>query len=269
MSSATNRLRDQLRGFVPWWLSDRHYSSGETVGFRYLWTMIATLDCYVDYVVQGLLAAWPGAGTPTALPLIGRSRGIIRGQADTDDQYAAKLRNWLPKWAAAGTQRQLAIELHEYLGNAPRVRIVNRSGHWVTVNADGSIVTHDVPWDWDSVSNPERAGYWSEMWIIVYPTQWALAGTWGAGKTWGDGSGLGIGHDVSREEVDAVKNLIAQWKSAHSKVRAVIWTSDATLFDPTNPASLPDGTWGQWGTTGSGSRVAGGRNTTTCRYWEP
>lgn len=265
--SAESRIRDQLREWVPWWLADRHYSSGKTVGFRFVWAMVAVLDCYMEYVLQGLLAAWPGVGTPTALPMIGRSRGIVRGQADTDDQFAAKLAIWLDKWAGAGTQRQTAIEIHEYLGNAPRVRIVNRAGHMVTVAADGTVTTDDIAWDWDSVSHPERAGYWSELWIIVYPTQWALESDWGVG-TWGEDGG-GFGHAASRVEVDAIKQIVAQWKSAHSKVRAIIWTSDTALFDPSDPGTLPDGEWGGWGTTGGGSRVASHRNTTTCRYWEP
>lgn len=265
--ASDNRIRDQLRGWVPWWLQDRKYSSGKTVGFRFLWSMIAALDAYADWILAGLLAAWPGAGTPTALPYIGRSRGILRGQADTNDSFAVKLRNWLGKWAAAGSQRQLAIEIHEYLGNAPRVRIVNRAGDWTTVAADGTVTAYKGAFNWDLNSNPERAGYWSEMWIIVYPTQWALAGNW-ASDSWGTGGGLGFGHDVSRVEYDAIKALIAQWKSAHSKVRAIVWTSDAALFDPAVPLSLPDGEWGDWGTEGSGSRVASHRNLTTCRYWE-
>lgn len=262
------RIRDQLRGWVPWWLSDRHYSSGKSVGFRFLWAMISLLDVFAEWIVQSLQAPWPGKGTPTALPYIGRSRGILRGQVDTDDEYASKLRQWLDKWAAAGSARQLAIELHEYLGNHPMVRVITRSGIWVTVAADGSVTTTTATWNWDGTSHPDRAGYWSEMWIVVYPTQWAASGTWGDGRVWGGRDG-GLGHIVTRVEYDAVKSLIAQWKSAHSKVRAVIWTSDATLFDPTNPATCPNGTWGAWGTAGDGSRVASGRNTTTCRYWEP
>jgi hypothetical protein len=261
------RIRDRVRGYVPWWLSDRHYSSGKTVGFRFMWAVISALDVYMQVALEALQSAWPGKGTPTALPLIGRSRGILRGEADTDAQYAAKLRMWLDKWANAGTQRQLAIEIHEYLANRPQVRIVNRAGHWVTVAADGTVTTATASWNWDSVSNPERSGFWSEMWIIIYPTQWAFSGNWGDGRQWG-ARDSGIGHRVSRQEVDAVKGLIGQWKSAHSKVRAVIWTSDATLFDPTNPATRPDGTWGTW-SIGSATRVPSGRNLTTCRYWEP
>jgi len=265
--TAARQLRDQLRDFLPWWLSDRHYSNGKTVAFRYLWTMVAVLDTYVEVAASGLQAAWPGRGTPTALPYIGRTRGILRGLADTDDEYAAKLRMWLEKWARAGSQEQLAIELHEYLANHPRVRIVNRAGHWVTVNEDGSIETAQATFDWDSISNPERAGFWSEMWIIIYPQGYAnRSGTLGD-LTGDDGYGLGL--MIPQQHTDAVKTLLSTWKSEHSKVRAVIWTSDGAIFDPTSTTSLPDGQWGMWSMNVGGHQVLSHRNTATCRYLEP
>lgn len=266
MTTARVRFRDVFRLALPWWLTDRR-EKGMTVGFRILWSLAAPLDTLQEVLLQGIQAGYPGRGTPTALPYIGRTRGILRGQADTDAEYAEKLRGWLARWETAGEMRGLGRELHEWLGNHPMIRLVNRAGTWVTVAADGTVTTQQAAWDWDSVSNPERAGFWSEMWIIVYPTQWALGGAWGDGRSWG-GRDSGIGHRVTATERETVRGLIAEWKSAHSRVRAVIWTSDAALFDPNNPATCPDGTWGQWGGGGSGSRVASGRNTTTCRYWE-
>lgn len=266
--SAYAKFRENLQNRVTWWLSDRHLTTGESTGYRYLWVIHAVFDATMQYVLEGLQAAWPGVGTPTALPLIGRSRGITRGEADTDATFGGKLRSWFDKWPNAGSMRQLAIEIHEYLGNAPRVRIVNRAGFMLTVAADGTVTTAQCAWDWDSVSNPERASHWWDLWIIVYPTQWALADNWGTG-VWGAGDGGGLGHQAMRQAVDAIKGIIGQWKSAHTNVRAVIWTSDSALFDPATPASLPDGEWGNWGTTGAGARVASHRNLTTCRYWEP
>lgn len=262
------RLRDIFPQYIPWWLSDRSLSSGKSVGYRFLWSMIAPLDAYEEVLIQGLQAAWPGVGTPTALPRIGATRGIVRGQADSDADYATKLRSWIERWRNAGSQYAIARELHDYLGNHPRIRIVNRAGFWVMMAEDGTITTAQAVFDWDSVSNPERATFWSELFVIVYPTQWANTGLWGDGRDYGARDG-GLGHQVTRREVDAVRGILAQWKAAHTKIRALIWTSDTALFDPANPGSLPDGTWGQWSVPGgSGSRVAGGRNTTTCRYWE-
>lgn len=264
--TAELRLRDAFKLVLPWWLSDR-LESGKTVGYRYLWSVVSTLDGLLEGQLQALQAPWPGQGTPTALPFIGRGRGILRGQNDTDDEYAAKLRGWLDRWLAAGSQLAIAREIHDYLSDHQRVRVINRAGHWVTMNADGSVVTADATWDWDSISNPERSGFWSELWVIVYTSQFPDAGTWGDGRTWG-GRDSGLGHVVHRVDHDAVRNLIGTWKSAHSKVRAVIWTTDDALFDPTDVGTCPDGTWGQWSTGGSGSRIASNRVKTTCRYWE-
>ncbi len=260
------RLRDAFKLVSPWWLSDRE-TAGKTVGYRYLWSIISTLDALLEGELQGMQAAWPGKGTPDALPYIGRGRGILRGQADTDDEYGAKLRGWLDRWLAAGSQLSIARELHEYMSDHPRVRVINRAGHWVTMNTDGSVETADAAWDWDSTSNPERSGYWSELWVIVYTAQFDPAGTYDDGETWG-GLDSGLGHTVKHVDRDAMRNLIGTWKAAHSRVRAVIFTTDDAKFDPTDSGTCPDGTWGQWSTGGSGSRVASNRDLTVCRYWE-
>ncbi len=264
--AGVERYRDLLRKLVPWWLSDRRRQSGRWVGYRYLWAICASVDVHIEAALQALRAPWPGIGTPTALSLTGRSRGILRGESDTDAQYAVKLNKWFDKWRGAGSQRQLAIELHEYLGNAPRVRVINRAGHWVTCNADGTITTNDATWNWDGTSNPERAGFWSELFVVVYPTAWANTGTWGAGRLWG-ARDSGLGHQVTRTPYDAVRAILAQWKGAHTSIRCVIFTSAATLFNPLDAATCPNGTWGEYGTTGA-SRTSS-RNTTTCRFWEP
>lgn len=267
MSGVSTRFRDMIRDAVPWWLSDR---PGKNVGYRVLWSMIAPLDAAVETLLEGLRAPMPGQGTPTALSAIGRTRGILRGygSSETDESYIARLLAWLDTWRLAGSQLAIASQLHAYMSNRPRVTVVNRAGTWTCVAQDGTITTGTMAWDWDSVSNPERSGFWSEQWVIVYPDPWAHAPIRGSGLRTRGGE-TGIGHLCSREEYDAVKNLCATWKAAHTFIRTIIFTTDGTLFDPGTPASLPDGTWGQWSLPGSDPRAAGGRNTTTCRYWEP
>lgn len=263
------RFRDAFRKFIPPWLADRStLGVGKSAGFRFLWSMIAPLDAAAEVLVQGLQAAWPGKGTPTALPLIGRTRGMIRGESETDAAYAARLLLWLDRWRAAGSAEAIAQAIHDFCANHPKVRIVTRSGYWVTLNADGTITRTTAAWNWDGVSHPERFGFWSEIWVIVYPTQWEhRAGVWGDG-VWGS-TGLGWGHNAPRTSYEAIKGLAMQWKSAHTRVRAIVWTSDASLFNPADPGSLPNGSWGAWGTTSSGARVPSSRNLTTCRFWEP
>lgn len=269
MADLTLRFRDLIRSYVPPWLSDRPQNK-RTAGFRYLWTLTAPLDALAEVLAQGIASWMPGVGTPTALPVIGRSRGIIRGKGELDVDYAARLVAWLDTWAEASTEERIARAVHEYLPNHPRVRVVTRWGLWVTVE-DGAVTKRTGPWDWDSVSHPERsdpdAPFWSDLWIIVTGAPFALrSGTFG--DLTGE-DGYALGHMASVQDVDAIKGLIAQWKGAHTCIRAVIWTSDPDLFDPDVPESLPNGNWGAWGAYDGSSYVASDRNTTTCRYWEP
>jgi hypothetical protein len=264
--AAPMRLRDAMRLALPWWLSERRQQN-KTVGYRFLWALVAVLDVLLEGVLQGLYAAWPGAGTPTALPYIGRSRGVLRGMDDTNDDYAAKLRGWLERAEQLGTMFAIARELHEYLPGRPRVRVINRHQHWLTINTDGTLEKFVATWDWDSVSNPERVNWWSELWVIIYTDKFDHAGAWGDGRSWGTrDSGLGL--TVAKANREALANLVADAKSAHSQVRCVIWTTDDTQFDPAVPASCPDGTWGEWSLPRTDPRVPGGR-VRTCRYWEP
>lgn len=264
--AATKRFRDVIRSFLPWWLTDR---PGKNVGFRVVWMLVSVLDAAVEVAFLGIQASWPGVGTPTALPLLGRSRGILRGQGETDGAFSARLLLWLDRWRIAGSAEALARTLHEFLGDHPRVRVITRSGIWVTVDAAGVLSRTAAAWDWDSVSNPERSGWWSDLWVVVYPVQWALSPlTIGGGRVIGADS-LGLGHKVTRGEWDAVRGLLSTWKSAHTRVRTVIWTSSAARFDPTNPATCPNGKWGQWSfVDGGGHSIAGDRDVTECRYWE-
>lgn len=268
-----HRFRDGLRKYVPWWLSDRRPRNGEapkTVGWRFLWACVAPLDFMLATLTMGLAAWFPGKGTSTALEWIGRSRGIIRNQDEPDADYALRLINWIETWGDAGKEKRIAEAIHGYLRTHPRVRVVNRAGHWVTIDTDGSLIEHDQAWDWDSVTNPERNDpdepYWSDLWVIVQPTQWEIR-PGGLEDLTGDDH-FALGHMASRLEVDALDGLINQWKSAHTRIRAVIWTSDVTLFDPENPSSLPNGRWGTWGIMDGDSYVPSDRNVTTCRYWE-
>lgn len=259
-------FRDAARKVITPWLGDR--PNGLTVGFRYIWSVVSTFDVFATMAEEALQAPIPGVGDPSAFPYIGSNRALRRAQSETDAEYTARLTTWLDRARQWGSMLAVARSIHEYLANRPRVRIYNRAGACYEIAETTGTVTVYAPgttaWDWDSLSNPERAGYWWDLWICVYPTQWADQGTWGDGRLWGRNHGdAGIGHLTSRVEYDAIRADVEQYKSAHSHVRAIIWTSDATLFDPTDPTTQPDGTWGRWKPVGGT-----GRNVTTCKYWE-
>lgn len=255
-------FRDSFRAYIPAWLANR---LEKNVGYRFLYALIVPFDVMMQGIVEGLQAAWPGVGTPTATPMIARMRGLLQGESESIAHFAARCIKWLDTYEDCGSDEQLVTQIHEYLGNSPMVRIVDRAGQWTTIASDGTISKANAAWDWDSISNPERTGYWSDLWIIVYPTEWAVTGV-------GDlvmSHELGIGHAVPRVAVQAILGLVAQWKGAHTRVRAIVWSYDAALFDPSNIShpGNPDGHWGRWGKRISGDSVPA-RNT-TCRYWIP
>lgn len=266
MAGVNRRFRDALASIVPWWASDRTRTGpGANIGYRFLWVLVGALDGAAELLTEGIKAWMPGKGTPTALRLIGRSRGMVRGRADTDDAYAERLRTWLDRWPEAGSQRGLVRAVWDFLGGGMRIRIVNRGGRWTTIESDGQISETSAAWDWDSISNPERAAFWSELWIIVYPPSYdPRPGTWGDGELWGDTDGMGTDLLAPLPELDQLRAILAAWKAAHSYIRAVIFCADSALFDPLTPASLPNGRWGQWSIGGAPSD----RNTVDCRYLE-
>jgi len=246
---------------IPVWMS-------RSVGFRFVASLIMLLDAGLEALLQALYARFPGVGTSTALPYIGRSRGLLRAYSEADDSFAAWLLGWLDLWTQAATQIGLAKVIQHY-ANGAKVKVVNRGGVMTTLNTDGSSsVNYSSGWNWDGTSNPERAGFWSEIWIIVFLPPWAQY------TGWPGGSAPNGALNISAIATDALRGLIATWKGAHTFCRAVIFSYDATLFDPSTPSTMPDGKFGQWSypTHTNGARLASSRYSgafANCRYVIP
>ncbi len=238
MTDPQPQFADMAARIAPSWLQ-------RAVGGGLLLALTRVLDAAYEAARQAFFARFPGLGTPTALPLIGRDRGVVRSPSDTDDGYAARLRSWISDRYFMGTMRGLARQVQAFLPDHPRVRVINRAGVTFTREADGSESTATMAWNWDGVSHPARAGRWSDLWIVVYSTAYPLAGTWGDGALWG---GIdAFGHDVPAADVAALRTIVADWKAAHSRVVAMIWTTTLTDFNPAGGGRMPDGTWGEWG----------------------
>ena len=263
-------FRETLRRYVPPWLSDRP-TWGRTVGFRFLYGLAAILDGGMQLLVEGMQARLPGIGTPTALPYIGRDRRVIRGPNESDAEYAARLLDWLDLWRAAGNAYALAKALQAFLAPGhPRIRIVTRSGFWWTLDPSGELSWQLAGnWDWDSLTHPENAGCWADFWVIVYPPHFPTDGTWGdGGSFWGEPKTFG--QDVSTANAETIRSLVRQWKSAHSRCVALIFTYDLQSFDPSSPPGspgMPDGRWGLWSRNDPAGRRVRSRRA-DARYWE-
>ena len=274
-------LRSAVLSYVPRWLSNR---PGLNTGYKILYTAARMLDQALEATVQGMRCWLPGypvappghaiVDASTALPYVARSRGLIQGESESDAAFAARSQTWLQDWQEAGSSEQLVKEIQRYLGNTPTVRVVDRSGLWVSIDSAGNITRATAAWDWDSVTAPERIGWWSDLWIIVYPCEWAITGTALVDLVglWGTYEGDGTGHQVDRAAVSSILQLVGQWKGAHAWVEAIVFSYDATLFVPGTPASGdPDGTWAYWGKIVSNAMVPArtGAADGRARYWVP
>ncbi len=241
--SAGIDLRSKIRTLGPGWL----LGGVGHLGYRFLYTFGLFADLAIQNVIEGVRAKWPQIGTPTALAMTGRSRNIIRGLAETDDAYAARLLGWRDDWKHAGSAYALMRQVQAYLTpHSPKLRIVNGNGTWYTLNSDGTTERAAVNnWNWDN--HPEL---WSRCWLIIYPPAglWTRTGTWGSlsGVTWGSLSGTTWGTTALPDQIRDIQHLIDDWRSAASLYVNVIVSFDEFAFDPTHTAPpLPDGTWGE------------------------
>ncbi|MDB4946240.1 MAG: uncharacterized protein JWP97_5774 [Labilithrix sp.] len=253
-------LTDGIERLVPWWLRKR---AGLERGFTYLWASALMCDVMIHSLIQGIEAAWPGYGTPTALTEIGATRGIVQGLSDSDAEYAARLRAWLDNADRVGSDEAIVRCLHDYLLARPMVRIVDRHGQWTEINAAGVLRTFTAPWDWDSISAPSAGTTRpTDVWVIVYGAAYTKYPTWASHDL-----SHGIGHNAPLTEADQAIAILKQAKPAHNWIRCVLWVDSPSQLDPELGTGLPDGRWGKWSKDdGSGGRVPS-RNA-NFRYWE-
>jgi hypothetical protein len=256
--------RDLVRRLVPPWLSDRS-PRPLTVGFRLIYAMGTALDGIFEWTVQGLSSKFPGFGTPTALPYIGRDRGVIRGPNESDESYAARLIPWLDAWRTAGSPVTVLKQLRPFfLPDAPPpMRTVTNSGTWYVYDADTETVSVSklANWNWD-----DKPELWARLWLIIDSSTgfpWGPDGTWGDGNAWGDGRTWGT--DATRAEVETVQAIIGQWKAAHGYYINTIISFGLGEFDPSTPE--PDGTWGKFYKLDEDGAAVPSRSL-NARYWD-
>lgn len=298
MTSAFANVRTwmaRMDSIVPVWMRNRPRFK---TAAKFLFVHAFMVDVAIQAAIEGVRAGFPGYDSRTDnLSLIGQSRGLLQGETQTAANFSADLRNWLALTADMGGDVGCAMRLHKWLGDSPMVRIWTRNGRCTTVDASGNVsqVSGIKPgWigpgplsgyglNWDSVSNPERAGWWWNSWIVIYSADFPPAGTIGAragsstipaNVATGLGS-QGIGHLCSRTQVDTVLGLVRLWKGLHAVIPWIVWAPvGSALFDPSNPtaAGNPDGCWGSWGffgpdPGGTGVRATWSHLNSTCRYW--
>ncbi len=251
----SDTLRAALQKWVPPWLSARPLLDR---GFKYLYSFALVIDAAVQAAIWAVEARLPGIGTFTALFYLGRDRRIRRGRAESNEAYVERLKRWREDWRRAGNPYTLMRQLQGYLyPKSPRMRIVNTQGTWYTLNTDGTIERHGLEgnWDWDGDSD-----LWARFWVIIYSDSveapWTRDGTWGDGELWGEPTTDTWGSTATLEQLADMRDILDLFKSATGVCKNIIICFDDDAFDPTDTAPpLPDGTWGNWSTGGSGARV--------------
>lgn len=231
-------IRDSIYAISPSWLR-------AFVGEIKMYAYGVVIDALLAAGDQGVKARFPGAGTPSALPYIGRDRVLDRFPSETDDQYASRLAGFLDTWAMAGNAESILDQIAGYLGNPSGpalIRIVTNSGVWYTWQ-NGVITMHRSSpnnWNWDGLTSR-----WWRFWVVIQ-------GVYTSGRKYGDGlkyapGGVTYGSNATSNDVAAIRRIIAKWKPAHTYCENLIVSLDPSFLPPTDvfgSANLPDGTWG-------------------------
>lgn len=265
--TAQARFRTTRAKLAPRWLLE---GEGELVGYA----LEIMRDAFVERVRQGLMVRFPYAnkeGTETgpsdALVAMGRDRRVVRGLSETESAYATHLIRWLDDRKAAGNPFSLMQKLAEYTGPLPSFRTVDNAGNWFSRAADGteSVLLKRANWDWDGA--PSK---WSRFWVIIYPNGlWVEdPDDWGdAGVDWGE-IAYTWGSTATREQVNGVRGIVADWKPAGTRCVNVILALDPASFDPlaaVDDAGMPNGLWEHWSKNVAGVQVPA--RLSTARYW--
>lgn len=272
-------LRSLLPKIVPTWLSN-------TPAYRrlysILWATSAQGDVLRQQALEGQLAAYPGVGTPTALPYIGASRLLLQGPSESNATFATRCIQWLKAAASIGSPAGLCLAVQAYLvgegslggGVYPVVAFIDRAGNLTVANADQTTTRSKISWNWDGVDGwvngdgyhpPFTMTSWgSDGWLIVQDpythytgftdSNWLLA--WNAGTATVDSL-------CSQRVVQGIQSIVTIYKGAHIYVRQICWVPDVAAF---LSSSAPDGTYGNYSHCTAGAQ----RNTRTASYswWE-
>lgn len=221
-------FRDAIREKSPWWLRG-------WLGERLLYAIAIQLDALMDALVAGVRLRFPGRYGYESLPLIATETRDVRGLDETDADFAGYLRTWRSRRRRRGNVLTLLERLRHYL-------IIRHSGVWFevvynngtdfTFNNAAVFSRGSRAWDWDG-----QTSAWSRFWVIIHGANWVDEGTWGDPGTVGDGGT--IGSDMTPEESEGIRSIIAFETPPHAKCVAVLVILDEAEW----AANQPDGTW--------------------------
>lgn len=208
------------------------------------------LDGLTDWMIEGVEAAMPGVGTPTALYLIGTDMSLDRYPGDTDEHYALRLQRAVDSHRVHGNGPELLRQLRGFFfpSNDTPVRLVSDSAVWHEIDLITGVITKSVVgdnWTWDGFTGVR----WWRGWIIIDSSvgPWQNDGAWGDPGDWGDGGTWGS--TATLDEVTLIRRIVSRWKPAHMIAKYIIVCFNTTDFErpdasPPNPdGSGDDAAW--------------------------
>lgn len=113
--------------------------------------------------------------------------------------------------------------------------------------------------DWDSLSNPERAACWWDAVGVIYGRYEEQEAYADLADTWLlDDPSESVGFNEGYGTFTTLQYLATQRKSCKSVLRAIVWTDNEALFPPDGALGdpeLPDGYWGRPGKVIAGKLI--------------
>lgn len=175
-------------------------------------------------------ASMPDYAPADALPLLGDERQVVRAAADTDANFAARLKAAWLNWAWAGTAYGLLRAVWDLGYKTPRILTVR--GNDFSLDANGALVTARLPsGSWAVDATP---AFWSKFQVLFpAPHPWAP----------------GAPPASNSAEVARLKALVEAWKPAHAMCAGIVVMTGGELW------GSPTGTWGAAGNWGGASAV--------------
>jgi hypothetical protein len=276
MAADPGSMSAVFRERLPWFLKDG----------RILAPIGQGMDKLTQLAIDAVRLRYPSVTPSDAsLSIIGRDRRIPRAPGETPESYARRLVLWLDLWGLAGLPLGLLYAIQSFVfPGYPQVRYVSRSGMWWTLDEGASrdatpfeamtLPCPEVPgqrtpryvpaleatprarfwgheaapnnWDWDSISNPERAAFWWDYWLVVYPPSWTFEGEYGLDSEYGGTEGA-WGFEEYGGTFDTMRELVRIYQRAGAECRGVIFAPTLADFDPyavPGDPTMPDGYWG-------------------------
>jgi hypothetical protein len=220
--------------YVPFWMQGAEFS-------KLMYAIGVHLDGLADMATIAVQYAFPGYYAFDTLDPIGRARGIVRGPAETNADYAERLRGWLDAHRLRAGPVGLLTQLREFWDAAVyNIAEVNVGGLRYQVLPDGSLL-HDVI-SWSPIDDASR---WAQYWVFL---DWPMAATddgiWDDPGTWDDGGMWDLDSSFTAQDVDDLTRVPRAWNAAHcERGQVVLLDGSHGLWD------YPPGLWDEPGDT--------------------